>query len=87
MSRFPGENCATDLITSEDGAPNPRQTSDAGRFDVLLHDAVLNPVQAQKVDGDLLHKTLQNLVLGEHHDDHQETPAASRLPTSEATAM
>ena len=42
---------ASDMITSENGTPDPRQTSNAGRFEVLLHEALL-PCPA-RVDDDL----------------------------------
>ena len=40
---------------------------DAGRFEVLLLETLLNPVHAQVVN-DLLHNTLQHLALGENQD-------------------
>ena len=58
MYNFQGENCATDLITSEYGATRPAKDTDAGRFEPCPDTAA--------VDDDLLHKTPQNLVLGEN---------------------
>ena len=45
MSRFPSENCATKLVTSESGAPRP--TSDFRRGPRVPAPRSLNPVQAQ----------------------------------------
>ena len=39
--------------------------NDAGRFEILLHKALLNPVHHLVVE-DLLHKTLQDPVLGQN---------------------
>ena len=78
MSWFPYES-ASNLSTSDNGATRPTSDTDTGRFEVLHHEVPLNPVRAQVVY-DLLHKTLQNLVLGENQDLSTETPAAATLP-------
>ena len=52
--------------------------NDAGGFEILLHKALLNPVHHLVVE-DLLHKTLQDPVLGENQDLLRD---ASRLPTA-----
>ena len=68
MSRFPGQKGAS-FNTSENGGNSPTSDTDAGRFEVLLHEALLNPVHHLVVE-DLLYKTLQDLVLGENQDEH-----------------
>ena len=81
MTRFPSENCASKLITSENGTTRTTSDShkhDAGCLEVLLHETLLNPVHAHQVVDDLLHKTLQDHVLGEDLED--ATPPA--LPPS-----
>ena len=50
MSKFPRENSASVMIsaTSENGATTPTpdfHKNDAGRFEVLLHETLLNPAQ------------------------------------------
>ena len=51
------------MVTSENGTPDPRHM-------VLLHEARCSTLsKPRKVDDDLLHKTLQNIVLGEDLED------------------
>ena len=72
MTRFPSENCASIMISAEDGAA---RDTDARCLEVLLHEALLNPVQPHLVViDDLLHKTLQNLVLGENLEESSPLP-------------
>ena len=81
MSRFPRESGAS-FNTSENGATRPTSEADAGRFEVLLHDALLNPVHHLVVD-DLLHKTLQNLAWEKTKEISTETStAASTRPAA-----
>ena len=61
MARFPSENCAS--VTMRTAPPHPRQTSDAGRFEVLLLEAQFNPVQAHQVVDDLLHLTKRVIIV------------------------
>ena len=45
MSSFLGETARANLITSETGATRPASDPDAGRLEVLLHEALLNSPQ------------------------------------------
>ena len=49
------------IISAADGATRHASDTDAGRLEVLLRDALLNPVLHLVVLDDLLSKTLQNL--------------------------
>ena len=80
--QFPCGNCASE----PDHVGERRRQTDAGRFEVLLYEALLNPVQAQQESLMIFHKTLRNLVLGENHVDFPEAPTASSPPRPPATA-
>ena len=56
--------------------------NDAERCKVLLLEALLKPVHHLDVIDDLLHKTLQDLVLGENHEDFHGDAAASHTQKS-----
>ena len=83
MSRLPGKNCASEMISSENGATRPASDTDVGRLEVPLHEALLNPVHNHESSPMICSaKPLQNLVLGKDLEDlHGDaTPAPAPCP-------
>ena len=80
MSWFPSGNCTTNSIMLANGATTPTSDIRFGALEVLLLEALLNPVHHVDVVDGLLHKTLQDLVLGENQEDFHGDAETARNP-------